>query len=133
MWHPKPPHLGETYGLQDMCCVKAQSKHNSLTALGDIRVSKAYSANREVEHRLAVLPLWPAASRGTVFPEAAVRAIPYRTQWWTAQQWACWRGRGQAPGIPGMSQTLIYCVCDSNWNRETKSMKECLMTDPEGP
>lgn len=78
---------------------------------------------------MARLSLGPAAS-GAVFSEAAVRAIPYRKKVldspavgllaWT---WA----------VPGHPRPAPQCACDSNWNREMKRIKECLMTDPEGP
>lgn len=114
-------------------CEGIQSKDNSLPACGDIRASKAsvQTGKRNTG--------WQRCHCGQQHPmevssqKQLSEQYPIGSKCWTAQQRARWRGRGQSRGIPGMSQTFIQCACDSNWNREMKRMKECLMTDPEGP
>lgn len=133
MWHPKTPRLGETYGLQDVPCMKAY-RADTIHPLpagtsGLARQTGKQVSRTQVSNTVIVIShiLW------NCLPRSSCQQYPTGSKCRTAQQWAHWRGCGQSQSNPSMSQTFIQCGSDSNWYKEKKRRKGRLRTNREGP
>lgn len=61
---------------------------------------------------------------------------PRGSKYWMAQQWptgVCMGSPGTSQACPKRLSSMALTVTGNDWNQEKKRMKECLMTDPEGP